>query len=185
MPDAITRNDNDDEVPKRDHDSGTRFSSNLQKVEEKRAVAPLPLTANSPNKSWLCLLSSVTPSEINFSIISSEDTRVICAVALAIMVVLSHVTLPHDKVVRPKSLITYRPLFVVLLTDVFIVGVRLAPYTQIRKEDKKSSIEEDEDNWGRAFKLLEFGLVLHQMIRALFIDCSFYLVIVICGLSLL
>ncbi|KAI3463344.1 hypothetical protein Pfo_020007 [Paulownia fortunei] len=181
-PDTVSRHDNDEEVSK-GNDSGGRVSD-LQKLEEKEVATLTSDNANLPEKPLGYLLSSLTPNVINFSIISSEDTRVVCSVVLAILVVLSHVNLPPN-VVKPKSLIAYRPLYVLLLTDVFIVAARLAPYTQIRKEDKEKKIVEDEQNWGGAVKLLELGLVLHQTIRALFIDCSFYLVIVICGLSLL
>ncbi|KAL2554969.1 hypothetical protein Fot_08588 [Forsythia ovata] len=130
---------------------------------------------------------SITPREINSCIITSENTRVFCSIAISILVVLSHVNLPR-KVVKSKSLIAWRPLYVVLLTDLMIVAARLALYVQRGSEkaeqDKEQRFQEDGHNWGSAMKLLEFGLVLHQTIRAIFIDCSFYLAIVVCGLSL-
>ncbi|KAL7152482.1 hypothetical protein ABFS83_04G100300 [Erythranthe nasuta] len=179
--DTVTRNYNEDEISEV-YNPGSSVSY-LQKIEEKRAP-PSTVNPNSPQKSLGYFLSSITLNEINFTIISSEDTRVICAVVLAILVVLSHINLPQN-VAKRQSLIVYRPLLVVLLTDLFIVARRLAPFAQIKKEDKNPRIEEDGDNWGGAFKLLELGLVLHQTIRAIFIDCSFYLVIVVCGLSLM
>lgn len=175
------KHDSFEEVSK-GNDSRSRVSD-LRKLEQKDVAALTSDNAYLPEKQWGCLLSSIPAKEINFSIISTEDTRAICSVVLAILVVLSHVNLPHN-VVKPKSLIAYRPLYVVLLTDVLIVAARLAPYAQIRKEDKEPKIEEDEHNLGGAVKLLELGLVLHQMIRAFFIDCSFYLVVVVFGLSL-
>ncbi|KAK6153667.1 hypothetical protein DH2020_013306 [Rehmannia glutinosa] len=182
VPYTETRRDNDEGVSI-GNDSDSRVSY-LRNLEKKEVAILTSENAYLPEKSLGYLFSSITPNEINFSIISSEDTRAICSVVLAILVVLSCVTLPPN-LVKPTSLLAYRPLYVVLLTDVFIVARRLAPYAQIRKEDKEPKIEEDGDNWGGAVKLLELGLVLHQTIRALFIDFSFYLVIVVCGLSLL
>ncbi|XP_022842652.1 uncharacterized protein LOC111366186 [Olea europaea var. sylvestris] len=133
------------------------------------------------------LFSSRTPREINSCIITSENTRVFCSIVIAILVVLSHVNFPC-KVVKSKSLIAWRPLYVVLLTDLMIVAARLALYVQRgsdkAEQDEEQRFQEDGHNWGSAIKLLEFGLVLHQTVRAVFIDCSFYLVIVVCGLSL-
>ncbi|KAL7140089.1 hypothetical protein ABFS83_09G097700 [Erythranthe nasuta] len=130
-------------------------------------------------------LGSITPKEINFSIISSENTRALCSFAIAVLVVLSHVNnLPHN-VVKSKSLIAYRPLYAVLLTDALIVAARIALYSQGKEENEEESKFEDDygkQNWDGAVKLLEWGLVLHQILRAVFIDCSFYLSIVICGL---
>jgi hypothetical protein len=45
--------------------------------------------------------------------------------------------------------------------------------------------KEDGDNWVGAVKLLERGLTVYQAVRGIFIDCSVYLVVVICALSLL
>ncbi|GER44165.1 glucose-repressible alcohol dehydrogenasetranscriptional effector [Striga asiatica] len=140
-------------------------------------------------------LSSISPKEINFSIISSENTRVICSLVIAILVVLSHVNLPHN-VVESNSLIAYRPLYALLLTDMLIVAARLALYSEGKEVDDKDAKFEGlgghndnnkkknigDNNWDGAVKLLEWGLVLHQTVRAVFIDCSFYVAVVVCGL---
>ncbi|KAI3455410.1 hypothetical protein Pfo_012073 [Paulownia fortunei] len=201
-PDTLIRHDNDEEVSK-GNASGSRVSD-LQKLDEKEvailssapafqsgAQSSLVSTrvtntsddANFPVKPFEYHLNSVTPKEINFSIISSENTRVICSFVIAVLVVLSHVNLPHY-VVKSKSLIAYRPLYAVLLTDMLIVAARLALYSQEREDDEEIKFEGDGHNWEGAVKLLEWGLVLHQTLRAIFIDCSFYLAIVVCGLSL-
>lgn len=139
--------------------------------------------AKFPEKPFEYHLSSITPKEINFSIISSENTRVVCSFVIAVLVVLSHVNLPHN-VVKSKSLIAYRPLYAVLLTDMLIVAARIALYSQGREDEEEAKFKGDDHNWEGAVKLLEWGLVMHQTLRAIFIDCSFYLAIVICGLSI-
>ncbi|KAH6817452.1 hypothetical protein C2S51_001055 [Perilla frutescens var. frutescens] len=82
----------------------------------------------------------------------------------------------RDKVIKSKSLIDYRPLCAVLLSDLLIVSATLALLSQGKESEKQVKLEAD-------VKLLEWGLILHQTIRAVFIDCSLYLAIVICGLS--
>ncbi|KAL3840904.1 hypothetical protein ACJIZ3_025495 [Penstemon smallii] len=163
----------------------TKSSTPAFHTEAQSSVVNARVLKTSDDTPFGNFLVSITPKEINSSIISSENTRVICSAIIAVLVVMSHVNLPH-KVVKSKSLIAYRPLYVVLLTDVLVVAARLALYTQIKEEEEKEPKYEDDGlNWGGAVKLLEFGLVLHQTLRAVFIDCSFYFVIVICGLSLL
>ena len=77
----------------------------------------------------------------------------------------------------------------VLLSDITVVvahfmlrrrGARLV----ITEEEVEKKVSLEGLNWARAVMVLERGLVLHQAIRALFIDFSVYVVSVACGLSL-
>ncbi|KAK4413873.1 hypothetical protein Salat_2800100 [Sesamum alatum] len=156
--DTVMRHVNHHDVAK-GYDSESR-ASNLLKFEPKE-------------------VATLTPDNVNLH-------EKLFSFDLAILVVLSHANLPRDGV-KPKSLIAYRPIFVVLLTDMFILAAKLAPFAQTRKDDKEPQVEENGggENWGGAVQLLELGVVLHQTVRALFIDFSFYLVIVVCGLSLI
>ncbi|KAH6782144.1 hypothetical protein C2S51_007437 [Perilla frutescens var. frutescens] len=152
----------------------------------QKEIAPLQALVASqgaklPGKQLEYHLSSITPRDINLSIISSENTRAICSFVIAVLVFMSHINLPH-KVIKSKSLIDYRPLYAVLLSDLFIVSATLALLSQGKESEKEVKLEADV-NWDGAVKLLEWGLILHQTIRAVFIDCSLYLAIVICGLS--
>ncbi|KAL6568137.1 hypothetical protein OROHE_003821 [Orobanche hederae] len=183
VPDTTKSHDIDDEL--------TKGNTSEKTVSGEKEVAVLSLEhgvlsdhANlPPYKPFEHHLCSITPKEINFSIISSENTRVVCSLVIAILVVLSQVNLPHN-VVESKSLIAYRPLYALFLTDTLIVAARLALYSE-GKEDDKQQADGVDNNWDGAVKLLEWGLVLHQTIRAVFIDCSFYLAIVVGGLSML
>lgn len=188
--------DNDAPVTIGKHDSREEaFKGNDPKIgvlhmKKREAKEAAPLTSDNANlsdKFSSFYFGSVTLKEINFSIITSEDMRVLCSIVLAVVVVLYHVILPLDAA-RPRSLIAYKPLYVLLLTDVFIVGTKLAPFAQRRMEEKelpKVMESEDGQDWGGAIRLMELGLVLHQTIRAVFIDLSFYVAIVICGLHLI
>ncbi|GMQ08673.1 hypothetical protein CsSME_00052292 [Camellia sinensis var. sinensis] len=90
-------------------------------------------------------------------------------------------------IVKSQSTITSRPLYILLLTDVTIVLLRLLGKQRDPEkieEEGKVGMLEDEENWKGAVKILEMSLVFYQTIRTVFIDCSFYVVVVICGLSL-
>nr|GMC77544.1 hypothetical protein CQW23_11447 [Ipomoea batatas] len=128
-----------------------------------------------------------SPKDINAIILSSENARLRCSIIIAVLVVMSCVSVPHG-MTKSNSVIASRPLYIIILTDVTIVVARLLILGKPEDPDTAAGgyNEDDEEyNWKQAFVMLEIGLVLYQTIRALFMDCSFYLVVVLCGLSLL
>ncbi|KAH7866589.1 hypothetical protein Vadar_022359 [Vaccinium darrowii] len=133
-------------------------------VEAKNEEQPLHVTPKAPKT-------------------SVEIIRVFCAVIIALLVVLSNINLPRN-IVKSRSTIASQPLYILLLTDVTIVVVRLLEKRRSFDKAEEGEKREIHGNWMGAFKILEIGLVFYQIIRALFIDCSFYMVVVICGLSL-
>lgn len=131
-----------------------------------------------------------TSRGINSCIIASERTRLISALIIAFLVVLSYVDYPlfGRNIVKSGSVVASRPLYILLLTDLTIVLARL--YLEKGRDSDEADEErvvprEDGHNWGTAEKILERGLVVYQIFRAIFIDCSVYAVVLICGLSLL
>ncbi|CAK9161471.1 unnamed protein product [Ilex paraguariensis] len=165
-------------------------------VEFRERVELSSVAARVPNASdYTELLSKAcgrylnffTLKDINSCIVASENTRVFCSIIIAVLVVLSHTNLPRN-IVKSKSIIASKPLYVLLLTDLTIVLAQLTLEkrrdSEKDKEEKETVSQKDGHNWRGAIKILEVGLVLHQTMRAILIDCSFYVVIVICGLSL-
>ncbi|MCD7450833.1 hypothetical protein HAX54_008576 [Datura stramonium] len=125
--------------------------------------------------------------DINSCILISENKRVVCSVMISFLVVLSYAHLPHS-IARSNSFIASRPLYILLLTDLTIVIARIVRKEVVPDEERtedRQGVKDFGHNWDGALTILEYGLVLYQTIRAIFIDCSFYLVIVICGLSLI
>ncbi|MED6120060.1 hypothetical protein PIB30_017509 [Stylosanthes scabra] len=118
--------------------------------------------------------------ELNACIIASETKRALCSMIIALIVVFNYV-------ISSVNVEAMRPLYILLITNITIVLSRL--YSQKAKflEETDSVNEENADlqSWGDAVKLLERGLVAYQAIRGIFIDCSIYLVIVVCGVSLM
>ncbi|CAI8601189.1 unnamed protein product [Vicia faba] len=119
--------------------------------------------------------------ELNFSILASENTRALSSLIIALVVVFYYI-------ISSKGTFASRPIYVVLVTDVTIVVTRIyREKARVLKERQGEMIDAGEDgqNWGDAVKLLERGLVLYQAIRGFFIDCSIYLVVVVCCISLM
>ncbi|EXB74485.1 hypothetical protein L484_026179 [Morus notabilis] len=131
---------------------------------------------------------------LNSSIIVSETPRIFCALIIAFLVVLSYVDYPlfGRNIVTTESVVASRPLYILLLTDVSIVIARLHLENRRAPEDEGAEGQEEEvlrirddgHDWTQALRFLERGLVVYQAIRGIFIDCSVYAVVVICGLSL-
>ncbi|KAL9238641.1 hypothetical protein vseg_013037 [Gypsophila vaccaria] len=126
--------------------------------------------------------------EVSTSIITSESTRIICSVSIALIVVLSFIDRPliGINIVHSKSIVAMRPLYILLVTECTVLIGHLIIERRRRIEDFEENprvVNEGGISWERAVRLLERGLVAHQMVRAVFIDFSVYVVIVVCVLS--
>ncbi|XP_042049527.1 uncharacterized protein LOC121795138 isoform X2 [Salvia splendens] len=188
----LDRAHDDDDVPNTDNDEDFSKQNTAASLRNRRnrsssALVATPKRASQkaklPRKPLEYHLISITPKDINQSIISSEKTRLFCSLAIAILVLLSHID-PIFIVVKSESLIASRPLYAVLLSDLLIAAATLALLSFWREAEQEVEFEKDV-NWDGAVKVLEWGIILHQTVRAIFVDCSLYLAIVICGLSLM
>ncbi|GAB4850193.1 hypothetical protein Ancab_029487 [Ancistrocladus abbreviatus] len=131
-----------------------------------------------------------TAKELSSCITASESTRIFCSILIALLVVLSYVDYPllGMNIVNSKSIIAAKPLYMLLMTDIMVMVAHLISERRRKFESPEEDVEvvqEKELNWAMAVRILERGLVAHQTIRAIFIDCSLYVVIVLCGLSLI
>jgi hypothetical protein len=119
--------------------------------------------------------------ELNFCILASENTRALSSLIIALVVVFSYA-------IFSECIFASRPLYIVLVTDVTIVVARIyREKARVLEESQGAMVEAGEDgrSWGDAVKLLERGLVLYQAVRGVFIDCSIYLVVVVCFISIM
>ncbi|PIA65078.1 hypothetical protein AQUCO_00100514v1 [Aquilegia coerulea] len=130
-----------------------------------------------------------TANKISSTVTASENIRIITSITIALLVVLSHLGVPLLSSYIIAAIITTRPVYLVLLTDVTIVVGRILSEKQVVSEmtggEIKPADSEDEHSWAEGLGTLETGLMLYKAITAAFMDCSVYLVVVICGLSLL
>ncbi|CAN6927907.1 unnamed protein product [Brassica oleracea] len=131
--------------------------------------------------------SFFSSKKLNASIISSERSRSLSSLTIAVFVIL----LPRLNILRSGTILALRPLWLLLLTDCAIVMSHLSMeasgggMSHETEEEVKSKDGSNGENWSDAEKLLERGVVLYQALRGMFIDCSLYMVVVICGASLL
>ncbi|XWS11907.1 hypothetical protein CRYUN_Cryun37aG0045400 [Craigia yunnanensis] len=168
-------------VGERDKLQPLQEKSSLQKASTNAEILQKPCR-NQPN-----FFSSKT---LNSCIIASEKTRSLCALLIALFVLLSYIDYPllGMNIVRSEGIVASRPLYIILLTDLTVVISRLFLYKKgysEEAEEDKAAFQNNRHNWEGAVKLLERGLVVYQTIRAPFIDYSIYAVVVICGLSLI
>ncbi|KAI4316169.1 hypothetical protein L6164_024175 [Bauhinia variegata] len=128
------------------------------------------------------------PSEISDAITISESTRRCCSVVIALLVVLSYLGFPLLGSWIMKSIISFRPLYLVLVTNITLVAVQLIAGKQRglqRAAGRQNTTSRDEDGWAEHLgRTLEAALVIRNVMDAFFMDCSIYAIIVICGLSL-
>ncbi|XP_039057613.1 uncharacterized protein LOC120200979 [Hibiscus syriacus] len=129
-----------------------------------------------------------TPKQISSAIDASGQARLLCSVIVVVLVVLVRLGFPLLGNRSIGGVISFRPVYFVLLTNITLVmgrllsGDRVSSRKVIAGENKPSSA--DDNNWAEQLsKTLEVGLVAKKAIDALFMDCSVYLIIVVCGLS--
>ncbi|KAG2328273.1 hypothetical protein Bca52824_011001 [Brassica carinata] len=131
--------------------------------------------------------SFFSSKKLNASIISSERTRSVSSLTIAAFVIL----LPGLNIIRSDTILALRPLWLLLLTDCAIVMSHLimeasgGGLNHEMEDEVKSKDGNSGENWSDAEKLLERGVVLYQALRGMFIDCSLYMVVVICGAFLI
>lgn len=130
-----------------------------------------------------------TPSQISSAVGATQYARIFCSAMVAVVVVLSYVGFPLLGSYVVKGILCFRPLFLLLLTNITVVMKQLLLDNQretryqrpVSRDGKTSS---DGSDWAeQAGKALEVGMMMHKVIDAIFMDCSVYAVIVICGLS--
>ncbi|PIM99879.1 hypothetical protein CDL12_27621 [Handroanthus impetiginosus] len=131
---------------------------------------------------------SFTTVQICDAITATENIRMWCSVAAAILVVLSYIGFPILGCHSIRSIIIFRPLYLLLLTNMSIVLARLLLATQ-GAEIRMGQTSGVPALGGNALvdqlgKALESGLLLQNIFRALFMDFSIYAVILLCGLTL-
>ncbi|XP_022714508.1 uncharacterized protein LOC111274132 [Durio zibethinus] len=162
----------------------------LKPLKETSSLQKASSNADSLQKPCKNQLDFFSSKRLNSCIIASERTRSFCALLIALFVLLSYsdYTLLGMNIFRSESIVASRPLYIIFLTDLTVVLGRLfldKKGDSEEAEEEKAGCQNNKRNWEGAVKLLERGLVVYQTIRALFIDCSIYAVVVICGLSLM
>lgn len=122
--------------------------------------------------------------QVSRSVSTSENTRLLFAVTVALMVILSN----HGYALGgAASILNFRPLFLVMLSDITIVlGLLMTTQARVKKVKEKVS-RTGKEEYGPAANTddaLEAFLMFQKVARAIFMDCSICAAIMISGLSI-
>ncbi|CAN4127876.1 unnamed protein product [Withania somnifera] len=119
------------------------------------------------------------PNKISSAIAASESIRFNFSLVAAILVLMSYNS--HFF----KVILFFRPLLLLMLTNISIVIARLLAEEAGSQKNQKAAANGIPgagmvDQIGKA---LELGLLLQNIMGAVFMDCSIYSIVVVCGLS--
>lgn len=153
------------------------------------AVQPSPATSSAQTPSVVDLgasqafsplitfVNAVTPKHIGAAVDASVYARMFSALAIAFLVILSHLGF--------SSIVSFRPVFLLLLTNATIVlGMVLLSHhgdssSASRRENSAMNGQGIADQVGNA---LEMVMMMKKIMDAVSMDFSLYAVILICGL---
>ncbi|XP_019449013.1 PREDICTED: uncharacterized protein LOC109351828 isoform X1 [Lupinus angustifolius] len=170
--------------PLQEHEGGTIQTSEFDHVQQPPSDSSVGNVSNQQPQQQPRTEESklfIIPSEISSAINASRSTRLCCSVTVALLVVVSYLGFSLLGSELIKSLISFRPLYLVLVTNLTVVFAKLLSTKNIRRYAISSGGDQGDAQLVRA---LEFGLVLQNVVDAFFMDCSVYAIVVVCGLSL-
>ncbi|WJX49783.1 hypothetical protein P8452_36175 [Trifolium repens] len=124
----------------------------------------------------------IIPSDVSNAIDASRVTRLCCSIIVALLVVASYLGFSLI-----NTVISFRPLYLVLLTNSTFVVAKLISGKQRgfdEKSRRRQSSADSSDQWSQLAKTLEIGMVVKSVVDAVFIDCAVYAIVLICSLSL-
>lgn len=128
-----------------------------------------------------------TPKQINSAIAATENTRIYFSLAVAIVVALSYAGFPILGNTIVKNIIHYRPLYLVLITDISIVLKKLVlEGRHVQRSEREINEVPSVGGYGPAEQLgraLGLGLCFKNITNAMFMDFSIYAIVLVCALA--
>ncbi|XP_009345249.2 uncharacterized protein LOC103937059 [Pyrus x bretschneideri] len=131
-----------------------------------------------------------TASRISSAIEASERTRIYISMAVALLVVFAHFGFPLLGSKMVKTLLGFRPVYLVLVTNVTLVLARIFDSGPQRLSRVLAGFGDCQNLSGTEYEWAErlgmalgIGLKGKKVLDALFMDCAVYAIIVVCGLS--
>ncbi|CAN6826854.1 unnamed protein product [Brassica oleracea] len=157
-----------------------KFTESLAEASDSdprdATIQPSPAT---PSVAFTPLVT-ITPKHIGAAIDASEYARMFSSILIALLVVLSHLGFSSL-----GSIVSFRPVFLLLLTDATIVLGRILlshhgdPPSASRRENSVMNGLGIADQVGNA---LEMVMMMKKIMNAVSMDFSLYAVFLICGL---
>ncbi|KAJ0251929.1 Transmembrane protein [Hirschfeldia incana] len=163
----VSASDPRDTTPQPSHETSTTQTSSVVDLSASQAFTPLVSFANT-----------ITPKQIGAAIDTSEYARMFSSLVIALLVILSHLGFSSL-----ASIVSFRPVFLLLLTDATIVLGRVL----LSHHGSPSSASSRRENSGQGIadqvgNALETVMMIKKIMNAISMDFSLYAVILICGL---
>ncbi|KAG7540633.1 hypothetical protein ISN45_Aa07g008100 [Arabidopsis thaliana x Arabidopsis arenosa] len=122
-------------------------------------------------------VNAITPKHIGAAIDASEYARMFTALAIALVVILSHLGFSSL-----GNIVSFRPVFLLLLTDATIVLGRVLLSHHGDSSSASGTVMSGQGMMDQVGNALEMVMMMKKIMDALLMDFSLYAVILICGL---
>ncbi|CAI8612745.1 unnamed protein product [Vicia faba] len=166
----------------------------LPPPESQPLFQPQPPTTHQDSSDEISQLEEprsfdfISLRDVTNAVDASRFTRLCCSIIVALLVVAS--CLGFSLI---KTIISFRPLYLVLLTNSSFVVAKIISGKQRGSDERlrrrrnnasASASADSSDQYAQLAKTLEIGMVLKTVADAVFIDCAVYAIVLICSLSL-
>uniref|UniRef100_M4FG63 Uncharacterized protein n=1 Tax=Brassica campestris TaxID=3711 RepID=M4FG63_BRACM len=165
-----------------------KYTETLAEASSASRVQPSPATpsvvdlgASLAFTPLVSFVNTITPKHVGAAVDASEYARMFSSLVIALLVVLSHLGFSS----LGSSIVSFRPVFLLLLTDATIVLGRVLlshhgdPPSASRRETSVMNGQGIADRVGNA---LEMVMMMKKIMNAVSMDFSLYAVFLICGL---
>ncbi|CAF2241272.1 unnamed protein product [Brassica napus] len=165
-----------------------KYTETLAEASSASRVQPSPATpsvvdlgASLAFTPLVSFVNTITPKHVGAAVDASEYARMFSSLVIALLVVLSHLGFSS----LGSSIVSFRPVFLLLLTDATIVLGRVLlshhgdPPSASRRETSVMNGQGIADQVGNA---LEMVMMMKKIMNAVSMDFSLYAVFLICGL---
>ncbi|CAI8618811.1 unnamed protein product [Vicia faba] len=200
-PNSVLQNHVDAKIlPEKQHSESEILSFPNSEIEPEHVqesqplFQPQPPTTHQDSSDEISQLEEprsfdfISPRDVTNAVDASRFTRLCCSIIVALLVVAS--CLGFSLI---KTIISFRPLYLVLLTNSSFVVAKIISGKQRgsderlrrRQNSASASVSADSsDQYAQLAKTLEIGMVLKTVADAVFMDCAVYAIVLICSLSL-
>ncbi|CAL9227727.1 unnamed protein product [Arabidopsis halleri] len=148
--------------------SPTSSAQNPSVVDLRASQAFIPVVS---------FVNAITPKHIGAAIDASEHARMFTALAIALVVILSHLGFSSL-----GNIVSFRPVFLLLLTDATIVLGRFLLSHRGDSSTASGTVMSGQGIVDQVGNALETVMMMKKIMDALLMDFSLYAVILICGL---
>lgn len=133
----------------------------------------------------LNLFSPISSNQLGFVLAATEQLRMMLSITMALLVLMSHFGFFVFGFNIVRSIILFRPLILLLLMNIALIVARILPEMKGQQKGDPKLTVLDGFGWvEEASRAVEVGLMVHDVLKTLFMDFIVYCSIIICGFCL-